>query len=224
MKQVELKKLRFFAHLKRAVCKLSVFTRSSNVEEGAYRCAKSALGDFPAETPLSALLFWTPKMWLIFLCWKECENFLKLKSLVVHRGKLVSFLLSYKYCRDYLSLLWLQQLYSVLCLWNPSTGSCVTFYVNVFILVGISKPDVLEQGTEGFQSQNQACPRGQVGHKKRRGFTIGQFLALPRAGCVTSWKLLYLSEPLIHHLKNGYYAYFYRDILKIKWGSLLGLL
>lgn len=35
-----------------------------------------------------------------------------------------------------------------------SAGSCVTFSVTVFILMGISKLDVLEQGTKAFRSQN----------------------------------------------------------------------
>ena len=38
------------------------------------------------------------------------------------------------------------------------------------------------------------------------------------AGCVTSVKWLYLSKPLIHHLKSGYYTHIYRNIIKIKWG------
>ena len=103
----------------------------------------------------------------ILLCWKNCESFLKLKSLVVQRGKSVSFLLFYKYCDVIYTSSDFSSPAQSRAFEIPGTGFYVMLSVNIFIFMGISKPGVLEQGTKEVSGLELSVASGARWEEKR---------------------------------------------------------
>lgn len=75
------------------------------------------------------------------------ENFLRLKSLVVQSRKLVSWLFD-KYCGVIYTSSDSSSPDQSCAFEIPGTGFYGMHSINIFIFMGISKPDVLKQGTK----------------------------------------------------------------------------